>query len=339
MAAGGGGAGAQDTTASGSGGGSGGGAAGDAGGSAASGGASAGGGGAAADCRAIAFPAPPNEACDGEMRTVESRPYCIKAPKSPPAGKMPVIFLLHAYGEDQDEESQYFAMNEEVDARGFVLVKPDGVENKTGKRFWNAFPVCCDSPSDPNPPDDVGYLDAVLADVEAAYPIDDKRVFFTGHSDGAFMSHAYACAHADKVAAFVSLAGGAEADACHPTEPVNMVEIHGTDDMIIPYNGGGHTLNGSTFPSVADTMAVWVAAGGCQATPTTEAAKIDLAFNATKDACDLAPDGNETNVEKYPCPTVDVEHWKIENGVHGPGLSTPSFAEHVLAFLLSHPKK
>jgi poly(3-hydroxybutyrate) depolymerase len=41
--------------------------------------------------------------------------------------------------------------------------------------------------------DDVGYLRAVIAEVSVRFAVDPRRVYVTGHSDGADMAHRLAC--------------------------------------------------------------------------------------------------------------------------------------------------
>ena len=54
------------------------------------------------------------------------------------------------------------------------------------------------------------------------------------------MSYQMACHNADVVAAIVAYNGSMTVgEPCHPSEPVSVVQIHGTADEIIRY-GGGH---------------------------------------------------------------------------------------------------
>ena len=66
--------------------------------------------------------------------------------------------------------------------------------------------------------------------------VDPYRIYVAGHSNGGFMSYRLACTHADRIAAIVSLAGATfdtPAD-CSPTEPVAVLQIHGTADDTCP---------------------------------------------------------------------------------------------------------
>jgi polyhydroxybutyrate depolymerase len=50
---------------------------------------------------------------------------------------------------------------------------------------------------------------------------------------------------------------------CAPARPIPVEHFHGTADTLVPY--GGSTLLG--FPSVADSVAGWVARDGCTSGP------------------------------------------------------------------------
>ncbi len=54
------------------------------------------------------------------------------------------------------------------------------------------------------------------------------------------MAHRMACDHASRIAGIVSYAGmnWKDISKCKPSEPVNILHIHGTADTRIPYTGG-----------------------------------------------------------------------------------------------------
>jgi len=49
-------------------------------------------------------------------------------------------------------------------------------------RFWNASEACCNF--DNNSVDDVAYLQSLISEIQKSYPIDPKRVYLIGHSNG-----------------------------------------------------------------------------------------------------------------------------------------------------------
>jgi polyhydroxybutyrate depolymerase len=185
--------------------------------------------------------------------------------------------------------------------------------------------------------DDSSYLSSVITEIEAQYTIDPKRVYLVGHSNGAFMSYRMACDHADQIAAIVSLAGAMWEDPskCTPTQPVSIVEIHGTADTEIAYDGGvimgpAYPM-GNTYPSAPTTVADWVTFDGCSATPDTSSPPLDL---------DSMLPGDETTVTKYGTgckPGGHAELWTIMGGMHIPFLSS-SFTPDIIQYLYDHPR-
>jgi polyhydroxybutyrate depolymerase len=155
-------------------------------------------------------------------------------------------------------------------------------------------------------------------------------VYFWGHSNGAFMSYRMACDHAGDIAAIASLAGAMWEDVtmCTPSEPVATLEIHGTADPVILYDGG--LIGTNAYPPVTTTVADWVSFNKCNATPDTSLPPLDL---------DSVLPGDETTVTQYDgCANgTTSELWTIAGGSHIPTLSS-TFTPDVIGWLLAQKK-
>ena len=257
------------------------------------------------------------------------RPYDVFVPTSyDPAVAMPLVLLLHGYSASGDVQEAYFKFEPLAESRGFLYVHPDGTVDGRGQQFWNATDSCCAFFADP--PDDAAYLLAIIEQVSATYSVDPKAIFLAGHSNGGFMSYRMACEHAYTIAGIASLAGATFANTsdCVPSEPVSVLQIHGTNDETIAYDGGSILANG--YPSAAQTVEFWVAHNGCEPTPTIATDALDL---------DAGIDGPESDVEAFGgCEQgSQVELWTIDAGSHIPGI-TEDFSAGVVDFLLAHPK-
>jgi polyhydroxybutyrate depolymerase len=256
---------------------------------------------------------------------LDSRPFRLHVP-STVAGKAPLVVLLHGYTSSAAEQEDYFQLTGESDRRGFLYAMPDGTVNQESKRFWNATPACCDFFN--SGVDDSTYLLRLIDAVAAKYPVDPARVYFVGHSNGGFMALRMACEHADRVTAVASLAGAATADPaqCRPARPVSVLQIHGTSDRTIFYEGTDTA--GRKYPSAEGTVAMWRGLDGCATAPDTSAPPIDL---------DSGLSGAETTVSAWHegCKSgTRAELWSIKDGSHIPAL-TPTFATAVVDFLLA----
>ncbi len=189
--------------------------------------------------------------------TVGGRSYRVLAPKTVNA-KAPVLVVLHAFDTSAQTQAGYFDVDRSFVDRGYFVVLPEGRVDSGGHRFWNATDACCDV--DGAKPDDVGYLDAVLDDALSRYPIDPKRVFFAGVSNGGFMVQRYACDRAGRVRGFASVSGALweELTKCAPAKGVAALLIHGDADEIVRY-GGGSSLIGSParYPSAPIAAQFW----------------------------------------------------------------------------------
>src|SRR6478609_4019029 len=263
-----------------------------------------------------------------EAALVAARPYTLHVP---PQAKdpAPLVVVLHGYGATGATQAAYLGITPATDAQGMLLVTADGTLNAIQKRFWNATDACCAGRR--TDVDDSAYLRAVIADVAAHHAIDPKRIYFVGHSNGGFMSYRMACDHADVVAAIVSLEAATWADAarCKPATAVSVLEIHGTADETIAYDGAD--IGGRTFPGAKKTVETWARYDGCRLTPDTPAP----APHAIEQ--DLPP----ATVTAYSTGCTGNGHaelWTQPDGVHIPQLA-PDFADQVIAFLLAHPKR
>ena len=89
---------------------------------------------------------------------------------------------------------------------------------------------------------DVALTDAILEEVQADLCIDTTRIFATGFSFGAGMSHALACARAD-VFRGVALYAGAQLSGCDGgTTPIAYFHAHGVSDSVLNFEQRGLPL-------------------------------------------------------------------------------------------------
>ncbi len=78
------------------------------------------------------------------------------------------------------------------------------------------------------------------------------------------MSYRAAYDHSETIAALASLAGASHVDIRPaPENPVHILQIHGTNDGTIAYEGAD--IAGNAYPSAKDTVAQWAEYNGCGA--------------------------------------------------------------------------
>ena len=241
----------------------------------------------------------------------------------------PLIVLLHTYSNTGAGQNEYMGLSALADAYGFIMVAPDGTPSAGpgNPRFWNASAACCNWEGQEL--DDSAYLAGLIDKVKAQYRIDEKRVFILGHSNGAFMAHRMAHDHSGTVAAIASLAGADQTvERPQPAHAVHVLQIHGTADTAIAYDGG--EIQGSAYPGARASVENWAARNGCDGAGS-DAATLDL---------DRGLAGAESTVTRYTAgcrPGGSAELWTIAGGAHLPELSD-HFTPLVVEWLLGHPK-
>ncbi len=243
---------------------------------------------------------------------------------------VPLVVALHGYTGTAAGAKSFFGLDSEAARRGVLTVYPDGTKDQQGSQFWNATDACCRLTSTDS--DDSAYLTALIDQVVSTYNVDPKRVFLVGHSNGGFMSYRMACEHADRIAAIVSVAGATFGDvaACKPSEPVSVVQVHGTADVVISFSGG--SIRENAYPSATTTVASWASYNTCATGPLPSPRPKNLDLDGLVEGVD------STVVAFEGCPSGGaVELWTIESGSHGPQL-TEGFASSIMDFLLAHPK-
>jgi len=258
------------------------------------------------------------------------RPFTLVLPNNyQPNTPAPLIIGLHGYTAEAPYAQSYFELGKVADAKGILTVYPSGTKDSNGYLFWNATPACCNF--DSSTVDDEAYLLSIIDSVSKDYAVDPARIYIMGHSNGGFMAHRMACNQSDRIAAIVSISGATFSNpkSCKPTSPVNVLQIHSTNDDVITYTGG--YLFSSAYPSARKTIDLWGKINQCGKKPYRVLPRLDL---------DRKLSGTETTVMRYKgCKTgATPELWTINKGKHAPEFSA-TFAESVVGFLLSHPKK
>lgn len=185
------------------------------------------------------------------------RTYVIVRPATiDPARAIPLVIALHGYTLNAGWMEANTGFDQEAARAGFVVVYPQGIKNS-----WNAG-TCCGH----NSLDDVAFIRDLIDRLVGDGGIDRRRVFVTGMSNGAAMAQRLACELADRITAVASVSGSLLVDSCVPSRPISVLEIHGTGDAVIPFQGG-FTSGLGEFPSTTSVMETWERVDGCADAP------------------------------------------------------------------------
>lgn len=167
----------------------------------------------------------------------------------------PLYFSYHGgsqNAENQEELSQL--SNPEFNPDG-IAVYPQGIDE-----CWQGVPGCEGT-------DDVEFTSNIVDDISSSYCVDTTRIFASGKSDGGGFLGLLACnsTMSKTFAAFAPVSGafyGQNSSMnCTPSRtPIPVLEFHGADDTVIPYEGGGR--RGSVLPSIPDWLTLWATRDG-----------------------------------------------------------------------------
>jgi len=173
---------------------------------------------------------------------------------------VPLIFNFHGFTSNANEQMWYGDFRPIADTAGFLVVHPQGTLFN-GNTHWNVGGFTLGSTVD-----DVGFTSALIDSLADMYNIDLNRVYSTGMSNGGYMSFLLACQLGDKIAAVASVTGSMTPqtyDACDPIHPTPIMQIHGTADPVVPYNGQLWTK------SITEVLSYWNDHNDCDDIPET----------------------------------------------------------------------
>ena len=152
-------------------------------------------------------------------------------PDFDPSQPIPVVISFHGFASSPGGHAVITGWNQIADSEHFLVVYPQG----TGFPLrWNSFPSAWWSSID-----DVAFTRNLINDLKDILTIDQSRIYLSGFSNGGAMTHNLACELSDIVAAvgIVSAPVNEPPGGCHPSRPVPIMAFHGTDDLIVNYNG------------------------------------------------------------------------------------------------------
>jgi polyhydroxybutyrate depolymerase len=231
-------------------------------------------------------------------------------PPSAPSKPLPLVIDLHGYSEGAQIHTAMSGLGPYGDTHGFITVTPEGLG---AVPLWDTTIGGAD----------LAFLGDLMDHEEQTLCVDERRVYTTGLSNGAFMTSAVACEYASRVAAVAPVAGISEIQGCAPSRPVPVVAFHGTADQFVSYDGGlgpavanlpdpsgagrigdaasagATTTPGGKGPSIPEITAAWALRNGCVAKP--------------KDTTVTA----DVTLISFSCPPGDeVELYRVTGGGH-----------------------
>lgn len=215
-----------------------------------------------------------------------------------PSTEVPLLLNLHGYGSENWQQEFYGNFLPLADIDNFIICHPNGTLDTAGSRFWNAGFAGSTI-------DDIGFLSALIDTISAKYSINAAKVFSTGMSNGGYMSYTLACELPNKIKKVASVTGSmtkVQYANCTNQNPIPVLQIHGTNDATVNYNGNTST------EAIEKVVGFWVNQNNCDSTA------VETALPNTN------PSDNST-VKRYDFKSscdenTSVVFYKVENGGH-----------------------
>lgn len=240
------------------------------------------------------------------------RSYIVHVPKDTLTNPWPVVLNFHGGGSSAAGQQAYSRMDETSDHEGFLAVYPNG-SGLFGNRLltWNAG-TCCGYALN-NKVDDVGFVQALIDDLEKHAAIDRARIYATGLSNGAMMAYRIAVKAPGLIAAIAPVAGAQIELPFRPKAPIPILHIHSVDDTRALYQGGlgppyPLTSIRVKHPAVEELLSRWAAYDDCPPEPGIEPPIHGSGGSASHTA---------TRVTYGPCKDgIEVVLWKLTGAGH-----------------------
>lgn len=190
----------------------------------------------------------------------QKRKYYVHIPvsKDPSQFKIPLLVMLHGRFGSGLQVMEQTSLNIYADQENFLVVYPDGYSRSWADGRGN-------TPADQESIDDVGFIERLLDRILREYPVDPKKLFVAGHSNGGFMTQRLLVERSGMFAGGFSVSAHlslAIVKKYTPSKPVSVGFMLGTGDPLVPYYGG-FVRDGGEILSASDSFDAWRKWNGC----------------------------------------------------------------------------
>ena len=259
-----------------------------------------------------------------------------------PGRPLPIVFFFHGAGGRAEQAATTYGWAEKADAENFFAVFPQGLPARPdaegsfllNPNIWRderaGLPVVGVN--------DVHFFETLLGALQGALPIDPRRIYVTGFSNGAGMTFTLGSHFSDRIAAIAPVSSQSFIHIDSLARPLPVYYLAGTADPLVLYQGGTATLpwgNSRTLPPVQESVDTWARLDGCPPEP------------------QVVSDGNGVHVLRYGPGRGQAEvlfttiegnghHWPgsvepLPRAISGPALDPFRATDQIWAFFQRHP--
>ncbi|MBI4846527.1 MAG: prolyl oligopeptidase family serine peptidase [Candidatus Omnitrophica bacterium] len=236
----------------------------------------------------------------------------------------PVVFLLHGHNGNAGQlfgktgyKSPYKLWLSIADREKLILIIPNGVVGSDGKRGWN-------DARNIESNDDIGFLKHLIEVTAKSYPVDRKRIYAMGTSNGGHMALQLASDASETFCAVAAIAASNPYPNFEkkPSMPVSVLLMNGTKDKLCPYSGGKMAGNRGEVLSTEESIRYWVEQNNCDSNFLIKEFPDKTKIDGSTVVCKTYRN-NKTN--------TDVVLYEIRGGGH----TEPSIKEHYSKLFLA----
>lgn len=222
-------------------------------------------------------------------------------------GPRPLILVIHGGG--GTDRSMIKLDNGKwqslADQYGFYIAYPNAVD-----KLWDLGKGVISEGLE-NRVDDLAYFEYVMDDIASKKNIDTNRIFAQGISRGGQASFLLACNRPERIRAIMAVTMSVRhvmEEDCRSGPPIGIAIMNGTNDPLVPYEGGDITVfrkKRGLVLSTDKTIELWRARNGCRDTaPTTS-------------FIDKPGDKTSVNIFEWTdCSGAPVKLYRVNNGGH-----------------------
>ncbi len=182
---------------------------------------------------------------------------------------LPLVMVLHGGGGNGDNAQRMTGFSAKADEQGFIVVYPNGSGRFNNKLLsWNAGHCCAYAMK--HKIDDVGFINALIDKLMQEYPIDPRRIYATGMSNGGMMTHRLGIELANRFAAIAPVVATVFGDEAKPSQPVSVIMLNGLLDKSVPNQGGQpggrfkEEWDGTPAKPAIEQAAYWAKVNNCK---------------------------------------------------------------------------
>jgi len=242
----------------------------------------------------------PTQAHDAQEQVeINDRPrtYVIHLPQGYDSQqRYPIVLLLHGLDQDAAEMARITHFNEFADRNSIIAVYPNAMNGRWNlgagepqrpyrrppyrrpgiyapgyplvEQLVEQRPDADERRERPNRGADIQFFNRMLDKLAAHYSVDTRRIYAAGLGEGGFMALRMGCSMADRIAAVAVVAADMPRMLnCIPSRPLPIIFMNGTDDPLVPYDGGRYKNTNVHLFSAEDTAKEWARLNRCSEKP------------------------------------------------------------------------